>query len=82
MQININETEKFPVSDLGLVTYLSLKFPYTNKISESKVVFYFSNDAKVLKEIDNYWKNIALVKAKDFSNQLKTIKSIIHSQLC
>ena len=78
-----NENEIFSTSDLSLTTIISLYFPIdsTEFIDNKKVVFLFQKSPELGSLIDKYWRGELSVEPQQFFNQLKVIKTRIHSQI-
>lgn len=71
--------EKYQTSDFGLVVYLSLFYPITEKqkLDEKRVIFYFDQTDDLLAEVEKYYKKETMVDALTFKNQMTIIKSQI-----
>lgn len=76
----MNMSNKYlKISDLSLVTALSLLFPIesTELVNNNKVIFVFLKSTELDMHVDSYWRGEMRVEPQRFFNQLKVIKTRI-----
>lgn len=83
MEINKNENNIFSTSDLALITTLSLYSPIesTEFFENKRIVFVFQKSKELTDLVDMYWRGELRIEPQQFFNQLKIIKTRIHSQI-
>lgn len=83
METNKNEKKTFSTSDLALITTLSLYSPIesTEFLENKRIIFVFQKSEKLTDLVDMYWRGELRIEPQQFFNQLKVIKTRIHSQI-
>ena len=68
------------LSDLGLITFLSLTLPilYIDRSDLKRVYFIFSKNAEIDKIIASYMDDSARVSPQKYQNQVRIIKNLIY----
>ena len=74
--------ELIRIRDLGLVTALiSVGVPlYSTQKEDERVYFIFENIAKTQGYINDYWADELTVRARNYSDSLKMLKTRIYSE--
>lgn len=75
--------EPIKIRDLGLVTALiSVGIPIygTQNEKEGRVYFLFENIAKTQNYINDYWSDNLMVRARNYSDSMKMLKTRIYSE--
>lgn len=83
MNMNKKSIEQlYSTSDLVLATVVSLFYPIESidKTDQHRVQFCFKRIPEIQPLIDQFWRKELRVEPQEFANQMKILKTRIHSQ--
>ncbi|EKE00322.1 MAG: hypothetical protein ACD_22C00047G0008 [uncultured bacterium] len=77
----VSNENHFKTSDLALATVLSLFFSIDSveRVEGGRVLFWFQMSGELSNVLEEYWRGTLRLEPQQYFNQLKIIKTRIHS---